>query len=194
MKLSITKTTTILGLIGVGLILSSCNNWHYKHPRVRIDINREIEKENEAKKTNDDFSVEPLVSIKEEESIKNDSNQKVNTSHFITYKKKSMNKESSTHQINTQKKKAVSYFSFMADQIQKQKSSIREAKSVEKQAMAGWVRIMIILFAIGLILLLVGVFLTIFVSGAFWWLFYGLGALLILAGFIILILGLIGVL
>jgi hypothetical protein len=174
-------------------MLSSCSNWNYKHPRVRtesdkvdyVDANADL-----PNKLADSLSPN-LVSDKSITNpviFHNRGNQ--NKTEYFNNKKTNDSKSGSIKNVDN--KLAKSPFTFITKIHRVQHDKMAKAKSVKKEGASGWVRIMIILFVVGLILLLIGIFLTVFISGAFWWLFYGIGALLILAGVIVLILGLLG--
>jgi hypothetical protein len=190
MKHSITITKTIIAMIGFTFMLTSCSTWRYnKQPRVRIEA--EVIPSDDIQ-TDSREMINPstiLTEKKTESTLENNTTIKYgeqeNLQHTKVNKRKNPFVGSITH-------KTPSFFKLMADQFKKHDKQVCKAKDAEKTALSGWVRIMIILFVVGFILLLIGIFLSVFIFGGFWWLFYAFGALLILAGFIILILGLLG--
>jgi len=175
--------------------LSSCSTWHYNTPRIKVDRSTEIDM---ASKNEPKDSVATITaqsndvenSVRETAEINNQTastETSVVTADVVKHKTKVLPVKST--QIKKEKK-GIKYFTqkLMKDINQQ----LFKVKDVGKTAASGWVRIMIILFVVGFILILVGIFLSVFLGGPFWWLFYGFGALCLLAAFIILILVLVG--
>jgi hypothetical protein len=188
MKSYICVTKISFILVAAICLLSSCNKWHYDYPRVKVDLNQA----NELDQTEAVPQIQPVTS-----EIPADNGTVVQPS-----ANESVSVEADQHQQQAPvavehkspvkaKKEAKKPFSF----IQKLMDGDRlfKVNEVEKSALTGWVRIMIILFVVGFILVLVGIFLSVFLHPGFWWLFYFFGSLCILAGFIVLILGLVGI-
>jgi hypothetical protein len=191
--ISLSKWSFIL--VGAIFLLSSCNKWHYNHPRVKVDLDQPNEV-NEATAFPQQRSVTTEVpendgmtviqpSTTEVASVEKESkNTPVSTPHQSPIKHK---KEGPVKH----KKESKSPFSF----IKKLNNGehLFKVNEVEKADLSGWVRIMVILFVVGFIMVIIGIFLSVFLYPGFWWLFYFFGSLCILAGFIVLILGLVGV-
>jgi hypothetical protein len=193
MKRNLTVTKSILGIIGLTFMLSSCSTWHYKHPRVRIEGEDPVYSQMKEERPND----LTIMTTAEEPGNKQIKTGPVADPRLVTEQSDKFyltdrNAPKSSVVKETTLKNTNSPLKLFANHVKTHKNGTCNAQSVEKTAATGWVRIMIILFVVGFILLLIGIFLSVFVFGGFWWLFYAFGALLILAGVIVLILGLLG--
>ena len=185
MKRNLTITKLMIALIG--LTLTSCSTWHYQHSRVSV------EREKTTTVTIEPTSAVSMITSPTDKVIEN-GKVELNTINNSTIDK---NKSENISLAKTDTKKSpvvtkTPVKSFIDHFIKKQNNDLHKVKKVEKEAFSGWVRIMIILFVVGFLLILIGIFLSVFIFGGFWWLFYTFGALLIIAGFIVLILGLLG--
>ncbi len=187
-----TITKAVIGLISLTFILSSCSTWHYNNPRVRVDKQNSTYPNNEIEEPAELAAIpwaEGMEDKKAEHTLAVDSTKnRVNTD--ISYVE-NMNDQKLPSEASANYTKSKTPLNLFSDLI-KTPHKIFKAQQVEKNALSGWVRIMVILFVVGFILLLIGIFLSVFIYGGFWWLFWTFGALCILAGFIILILGLVG--
>ncbi len=186
MKRNLTITKVLIGVIA--LTLSSCTSWRYQHSRVSVDREKTI---NIATTPN---SLAEIASTPSDKVIETGKMEQTTSTVSLVSSKKSNNialdqKADQKTPLMTKSKTPIKH---LVDQFKKHTDATHQVKHVEKSAASGWVRIMIILLVVGFILLLIGIFLSVFVSGAFWWLFYALGGLLLLAGLIVLILGLLG--
>jgi hypothetical protein len=187
MKMNLTITKSLIAIIG--LTLTSCSTWHYNTPRVSVD---RVKTNTITTQPNSSVEIpvthEPVVANKKvvmtEHAIYNKPAQK-----DVIQVKDTKAKTAVLSTTQTTEKKSL--FTTLTEKIAQKKNLLKVAKS-EKTAASGWVRIMIIFFVVGLILLLVGIFLSVFIAGPFWWIFYALGGLFILGGLIILILVLLG--
>lgn len=184
MKSNLTITKVLIGIIA--LTLSSCSSWRYQHSRVSVDREKTT---NVATAPNSTVEVETASNDKVIEGGKMEVNS-------INYNHSTKSDKVNSNNNNTIKlplgAKTKSPINDIVDHFKKHSNAAHQVKNVEKSTASGWVRIMIILLVVGFIVLLIGIFLSVFVSGAFWWLFYALGGLLLLAGLIVLILGLLG--
>jgi len=184
---------TIVLIALVGLSLNSCSSWRYQNPQGNIAQPSPPENRISPDQVVD---VDPVQTSAVNETGEfepktiGDPVAKKNTPTITRLRK--VNEKKSTPGLITHNTKGKSFFSDFLEHRKMLNDKVGKADHVEKAALSGWVRIMIILFVVGLILILIGIFLSIFISGPFWWLFYAIGALFIVAGFIILILGLVG--
>lgn len=191
MKRNLTMTMVLFAIIG--LTLTSCSSWRYNNPRVSVDKQTVIY----TKPTND---APKELSASSDDKMVEESKTETRNTEVVTNLSSKPNKPvaiRTTHRkapmlVKTNTEKSKPAFEVLADLFKKKADNVNKTKHVEKAAASGWVRIMIILFVVGFILLLIGIFLSVFVSGGFWWLFYAFGALCIFAGIIVLILGLLG--
>lgn len=199
MKHILRSSRYILMITIFAMVFTSCSTWHYNHPRVQVDQPKNdapqidqalLPQEGNATTTtseilkNDESLPEVnVVATSEEASIEK-------SAPVLNKKSKSLEKSipQKNKVVKKEKKSNGSFFEklFKPDQLFK-------VKEVEKSAVTGWVRLMIILFVVGFILCLMGIFLSVFLHPGFWWLFSFFGGLCILAGFIVLILGLVGI-
>lgn len=191
MKRNLTMTKIMIAIIG--LTLTSCSSWRYNNPRVSVDKQNTIIAEptsdaphEVAAASYDNVAGESKTEMKATPRTSTISNKSTKPVLVRTPAKKS----SVVANVNVEKHKSI--FDVFGDRLNKKTDQVNETKDVERTKASGWVRIMIILLVVGLILLLIGIFLSVFVTGAFWWLFYAMGGLFILAGLIVLILGLVG--
>lgn len=182
MKRNITLTKSLIVAICFTLVLSSCSSWHYKHSRVSVDRDKAISL--------------PIATVPVELAV-------IPVENKITLMEKTelsanpkkadqVNNNKTSGEVKTNSTQGKSQMNIFTDHIKKIGKAFEAPKTVEKSALSGWVRIMVILFVVGFILLLIGIFLSVFIYGGFWWLFYTFGALCILAGLIVMILGLVG--
>ncbi len=184
----------------VVLAISSCSPWHYNHPRIAVDKQQTVLLQKETTpevESNQVFTTCEMLAL-ENEALDVTKPTEENSSEIASVDKNVITTPSNDHiknvvpvkqsKLKKNKSKTVSYTERF-----KEKSQVFEVQDVEKSTLSGWVRIMVILFVVGFILLLFGIFFSIFLHGLFWWLFYMFGAMCILAGFIVLILGLVGV-
>jgi hypothetical protein len=174
-------------LAGTIFLMSSCNKWHYDHPRVKVDLDQPNEV-NEATAFPQQRSITTEVPMNNGTTVIQPSNNEV-----VSVENGVKNTPvTAPHQNPIKSKKPTkSPFSFIKKLMDGDR--LFKVNEVEKSALSGWVRIMVILFVVGFILVLIGIFLSVFLYPGFWWLFYFFGSLCILAGFIVLILGLVGV-
>jgi hypothetical protein len=186
-----TITKTCIALIGFAFMLTSCSTWRYnKQQRVRI--------ETEAIPSDDthiypsEMSNPVTTSTEKEIKLIPEKNTTVTYGEQKKIDPIKVNKQKPLVVKSIKDNKTPSTFQLLADHFKRHDKKVCKAQDVEKTAASGWVRIMIIFFVVGFILLLFGIFLSIFIFGPFWWLFYAFGGLLILAGFILLILILLG--
>jgi hypothetical protein len=200
MKHSTNIIKTLIAVIAISFFFTSCSPWHYKNPRVRIDRQDPAVQEEVSNKDIQTESVTSQAIDIEKASILKDSikqKESLNTEvASIDHKKVelSVTKKSAQHmpaQKRVSKKTTKMSGNFFERALKSQ--PFFKVKDVEKSALSGWVRIMVILFVVGFILVILGILLSVFLYPGFWWLFYFLGTLCILAGFIVLILGLVGV-
>lgn len=187
-KLSVTGI-----LLLATLLFYSCSSWHYQHPRVKTDSDgSDMEMGSiDRSKTISEIVTVQSVKIENSGAYKSDLNAEVVSTEKMVIISPVMKKETKVLSSQSTKtkmdKKGTGYYTqkVMDDHY------LLKVKEVEKSTLVGWVRIMIILFVVGFIFLLMGIFFSIFLHGV-WWMFSMLGSLCILAGFIILILGLVG--
>lgn len=185
MKRNLAIIKVLIGL--VGLTLTSCSAWRYNTPRVSVDREKAM-----YVNTATNVPIAMLTTqnhLKENGKIDLGSINKVNISKPVSNITPKVKVNSANSETSIQHLKNNSPLHLFAKQVRNKKPC--KIEHAEKATATGWVRIMIIFFAVGLILLLVGIFLSVFLFGPFWWLFYALGSLLILAAIIILILVLI---
>jgi hypothetical protein len=179
------------------IALTSCSTWHYNHSRVQVDKQKNDEPQIEQTQIPQDGNVTTTTA----EILNNEqaspelnvaaANQEVSIEKsipVIEHKTKAIKKSAPTVK-EVKGKKEGNFFTRQISKITK----LFKVQDVEKSAVTGWVRLMIILFAIGFIMCLIGIFLSVFLHPGFWWLFSFFGGLCILAGFIVLILGLVGI-
>jgi hypothetical protein len=180
------------------MVLSSCSSWHYNHPRVQVDQQRNDQPQiQQTQIPQDGNTTTTTAEILNNESTAPEVNVVATNEEASTVKsvpvvnKKSRSLDKSVPQKKVVKKETKGKGFFFEKFVKNNK--LFKVKSVEKSAVTGWVRLMIILFAIGFIMCLIGIFLSVFLHPGFWWLFSFFGGLCILAGFIVLILGLVGI-
>lgn len=199
MKSYITFTKISFILVAAICLLSSCNKWHYDYPRVKVDLNQANEL-NQAEAipqiqpvTTEDPMDDGMTTVLQpttKEVAYVETNKQEQTAPVTTAEHKAPVKAKKDPSTKAQDNKKP--FSFI-QKLMNDGDKLFKVNEVEKSAVTGWVRIMIILFVVGFILVLIGIFLSVFLHPGFWWLFYFFGALCILAGFIVLILGLVGI-
>ena len=198
MKTHTKITKVMVVLVSLTFILSSCSPWHYKNVRVKVDTEKtdlNIAFAEAPKNISETVTAQSVYLESETSATPQENNALVSTDKSVVtaseVKKESKIYPSQKAKVKVVKikkeKKGIMYFT-----KQIMKNQLFKVKDVEKTALSGWIRIMVILFVVGFILLLIGIFLSIFLSGPFWWLFYAFGSLCILAGFVILILVLVG--
>lgn len=176
-------------IFGILFLMTSCSTWHYKNPRVSIDMDQQVQnKPMKEHPNNPDVLLEAddavYVSTITEENIAKEYSQVPGEMSIDAKKNNSLNEEvKSSNTIIGEK-----YSSF-----HKVKHKTYKVKHAEKTALSGWLRIMIILLAVGLVLLILGAIFSAVLFGGFWWFFYLIGSLCILAAAIVLLLGLLGV-
>ncbi len=196
MKKCIQIREAIIVLVCLTFVLSSCSPWRYNYPRTKVDIEQSNEAQNLKDKQTNDVSTTCTESASNE-YIKSAAGEpeelSVGTSEETTVELTPARTASSSvdHSANTQENGTI--VGWLTEKLGKEPQKLLKAQEVEKTALSGWVRIMIILFVVGFILLVVGILLSVLLHPGFWWLFYMFGVLCILAGFIVLILGLVGV-
>jgi hypothetical protein len=193
MKKNIILTKSLVVAISLTFILSSCSSWHYQHSRVSVDHNKVISLPVEVS-TPLQYEIIPMnnkveLNTKEHTKVTNVKSKNVDRVKNISKTYPVTTTPVTTKTSSTPKKSIMAVFT---DNIKKIGKAFQAPKTIEKSALSGWVRIMVILFVVGFILLLIGIFLSVFIYGGFWWLFYTFGALCILAGLIVMILGLVG--
>ncbi len=190
----------IAAMLGFMFILYSCSPWHYNNPRVKVDkqqvnlVQNESEPVMDTKELTVTFqSIEMekksvVIDNPEENSevVASVSNNKINPPVKIKIKDITPVKHT---KLKKNRPDTPSYTERF-----KEKSEVFQVQDVEKTMMHGWLRWMILLFVIGIILIVMGAIFSVLFFGLLWWLFYFFGSLCILAGFIVLILGLVGVL
>ncbi len=193
MKRRLTLTKSILAIVGLTFILSSCSSWRYNNPRVSVEkettpyVNQEVVLPVQ-------LAASPEADVMEDRILEHGTvnDPRLSNTYPGNTQLTNENKQNSPVVLTINHAKNNTSLKLFSDHVKRQGNHSCKTKSVEKTALSGWVRIMVLLFVIGFILLLVGIFLSVFIYGGFWWLFYAFGALCILAGFVILILGLVG--
>jgi len=191
--IQIERSRWILAIFLIGFC--SCSTWHYKNPRVKVEIERpnvdliSIEESKAAAETSTSQSImmENVVPAAIEPSAEVASNEKT-----IALSSNNENRKINFPDKQSKIKKGKFGLFLFTEKIIDQ-SRLFKAKDVQKSALSGWLRLMIIFFAVGLILIVTGAIFSVFIHGGVGWLFYLFGSLCILAGFIFLILGLVGV-
>lgn len=171
-----------LSLFGILFLLSSCSTWHYKHARVKIDADDAITVEEPS-------PVAPLTIVANSETAPQQAEMDQSADISSPLKEQIKIAPGSNRLQHKDQSKSSGYF------VQKfnQGKHLFKVNEVEKTQLANWLKIMIILFAVGLILLILGAIFSAVIFGGFWWFFYLFGSLCILAGCIVLVLGLVGV-
>ncbi len=181
------KTFTQLSLFFISLLLIySCNTWTYQHPRVRVEKMPDMETTERLPVPKADLLPRHI----EEEKLALKSEEKVVALNEAP--SRSDNTRSKTADVTTTKHKTIK------DQVVKHHNyksdyHLNKVKQTQKTALSGWLKIMIILFVVGVVLIVIGAILAFAVGHGVWWIFYALGGLCILAGCIVLLLGLLGV-
>ncbi len=164
------------------MVLSSCSTWHYHHARVRIDVDQ-TNRINEVK-----------INSTQLAAVEDPTNESSIARNEISIAEKKVVDQSPV--INTDASTLTNYEDGnQATSFEKQMSThhLLKVSKVEKTSLSGWMRIMIILFAVGLLLIILGAIFSAVLPGGFWWFFYLIGSLCIIAGFVILVLGLLGI-
>ena len=173
-----------ISFLGMVLFLTSCTSWHYKHARIKIEPQNGIPVE----ETSNIAPVTPsMVEAATENSVVSPSlNEQASISTDMVANKNTIPQNA---QLKHKQKADANYYVQKFDQGR----HLFKVKQVENTQLSGWLKIMIILFAVGLILVIFGAIFSAVFFGGFWWFFYLIGSLCILAGFVVLVLGLVGV-
>lgn len=177
-------------LVAFVFILSSCSTWHYKIPRVSVDVDKTVY-HNPGKVHSSDLTVTSRSNTMESKNELETENLSTvaDASTSVQLNVEDHKKSKTFFKETTKTKRMDPSFS----EKLKNDHSLLQVKDVEKTALSGWLRIMIILFAVGLLLVIIGAILSAVFLGGLWWLFYMIGSLCILAGCVVLVLGLLGI-